>query len=468
MDREQRKLMRVRGAGTRPLSQSHIPVFKVPSPKNHRTSPTKFNSKSPRRQLLRSPERIKIPKTQKSIVPAKPPKKIRNQSEQILENTPLRQSASFQVTPYTLDSVERRELQDIETEFQEDNDRIYTSEPFGIDLLKEDIRKANERKQKKKQQKENKIPHERIPPVEKTKKKPVLTRKKISEKGSAPPPTPPPKRISNKERKTQIVKSSKPFEDEYLYESSSEDNTSTSSSENEVVEDQEHQEEEQQSDEAAAPDSDFSDADADEVLYGLRKSSVIKISRIPTSSSRLTFIDVLIHYLKEAVPTYKDYEKDPELFKKFTQSVVFELEEILDTSLANNHLLSEIREINREKDDLRRQILEFTNSSNELNAEISKLRAEYRILKKNLNDVKEIDDYIDDLKSQHDNEGDEDNESDANAKLNDTSEQTTSFLMNVNKLNKVVDPNYGLFEKLKRVNKKLQTIDQLFNRKLPI
>ncbi|KAH3680376.1 hypothetical protein WICPIJ_008292 [Wickerhamomyces pijperi] len=464
MDREQRKLMRVRGAGSRPLSSLHTPVLKFPSPKKQRTSPirsilrSRSRSNSPKRNI----EPFKVPRLQTKQNKAhdgESVRKVTERSNQFLETTPLRQTNAFQMTPVVLNSAEKRELEEISMDFQDDYDRVPLASTINDDY-ESDPPILNRRSTKRKVRNEN-----LVSPIRKRRTNNAAIEKdeKIKQRKQPEPKRntvskPVSRKISNTRQRLPPVSPKKSFEEEYVYESESEDSGNTS--EESITWNQSDEAEEEY-----IEDNESDESDPDDVLYGKHKKNTIKISRIPTSSSRLTFIDVLIHYLKESVPKYKYYEKDPELFRKFTNNVVMELEEILDLTLANNEHLSELRNIKADKNELRREILEITNQSNQLTNDIKQLRAEYRVLNRNKNRLEDIDNHIHALKRKHgvnDDTHEHDNDSDSSDETDTVESQgRIELIMAVNKLNKVIDPNYGLLEKLKRVNKKLQTIEQL-------
>ncbi|KAH3675846.1 hypothetical protein WICMUC_002492 [Wickerhamomyces mucosus] len=191
-------------------------------------------------------------------------------------------------------------------------------------------------------------------------------------------------------------------------------------------------------------DDDYNDDDdPDQTLYTDNSTSTIQITRLPTSSTRLTFLDLIPHYLSQSIISQRSYDENIYIWNKFLKINRFEINQLIDLNMVNNYYIYKLRDFTKEKFEIRNNLFLIGEDVNKLNKDIKILRNKYHNLKSNkLINQNSI--VIDNLK---------DNEL----------EKEIITLDNINKLSEIVNPGFGLLNKLQTLNEKLYYIDKLIN-----
>lgn len=169
----------------------------------------------------------------------------------------------------------------------------------------------------------------------------------------------------------------------------------------------------------------------------------VKISRLPTSSIRLTSIDIILQSLNDAL-THED-GKHFQIFQKLNK---LHLNKILDLNLTNNHYLYKLKDLKSTKLDLRNELFDKRQEINENLVKLENLRNQYNKVHQLIKTKKQIIGKLNNLSKS-------------------SSDNNDSILMKLNKLNNIVDPNWGILDKLKEINSKFHELDwyevNLFN-----
>lgn len=161
----------------------------------------------------------------------------------------------------------------------------------------------------------------------------------------------------------------------------------------------------------------------------------IQISRLPTSSQRLTAIDLVLHILDHRTPTSKT-------FQKFAQLNEIHLSEILDLNMVNNHYVYQIQDLKMDKQDLRAEILQIRKQISEKSVQLEKTREEYNKIRKLLAARWRIKHKLDKCKDV---------------------EPQWDITKKLNNLSNLLDPNWNIVDKLKELNGRLASIDSQIN-----
>lgn len=170
----------------------------------------------------------------------------------------------------------------------------------------------------------------------------------------------------------------------------------------------------------------------------------IKILRLPTSSARLTSIDVMIHYLTSLTP--ESTNSKHQHFEQFNDLNEEYLGKVLDLNLTNNKLVSDLKEVKIMKADLRAQLFEIKDEINKNMQRVEKVRKKYAAMRVKVHQKRKIKQQLQSLKSDQ-------------GKSQDKSD-FSKIIEDLNVLNNTLDPNWGLMDKLKAVNEKLYNLDQ--------
>jgi hypothetical protein len=151
----------------------------------------------------------------------------------------------------------------------------------------------------------------------------------------------------------------------------------------------------------------------------------IQISRLPTTSQRLTALDIVIHTLRGA--------SNPRI-REFHELNDEHLREILDLNMVNNHYAYQINDSKLDKQALRAEILGIRKEISSYNAQLGQLRNEYA-------EIRQL--VMMKWKLKHKR----------------TVNHRDGIMPKLNKLNQVLDPGWNLMDKLKALNEKLRAVD---------
>ena len=171
------------------------------------------------------------------------------------------------------------------------------------------------------------------------------------------------------------------------------------------------------------------DGDDDDDDYGSGDEGKVRISRLPTSSARLTSVDLVIHLLQSS-SAFR--------CKALVGATVEHLLDILDLNMVNNHYSYKIQDLQNEKKSLRREILRVREEVSRKSSQLEQQRLRYSRLRKLLCAKWRF-----------------------NGKLETTKTQVRpQILERLNRLNNVYDPHWNLVTRLSLLNEKLQELDQ--------
>jgi hypothetical protein len=171
------------------------------------------------------------------------------------------------------------------------------------------------------------------------------------------------------------------------------------------------------------PQSDPDDHEEEKIIS--REEGKIQISRLPTTSQRLTALDIVIHTLKGA--------SNPRIHE-FHELNYEHLREILDLNMVNNHYAYQINDSKLDKQALRAEILRIRKEISSYNAQLGQLRNEYA-------EIRQL--VMMKWKLKHKR----------------TVSDRDGIMSKLNKLNQVLDPGWNLMDKLKALNEKLRAVD---------
>ncbi|CCH45121.1 Telomere length regulator protein [Wickerhamomyces ciferrii] len=186
---------------------------------------------------------------------------------------------------------------------------------------------------------------------------------------------------------------------------------------------------------ANLPNDESQDEDLDDT-YSLG-SKEIKISRLPTSTARLTSLDLVLQSLNESLENETESH-----FKNFQNLNKSYFNKTLDLNLTNNNHINKLKDIKFEKQQLRKDLFDTRQEINENLRNLEKIRLKYNQTKQKIKTKKKINDSLNNLPNK------------------DSLNTNDSILIKLNNLNNIIDPNYGLLEKLKQLNSKFYEVEE--------
>lgn len=163
-------------------------------------------------------------------------------------------------------------------------------------------------------------------------------------------------------------------------------------------------------------------------------SKDIKIYRIKTSNLKLSSIDLINHYFNQLIPN------NSPIFKKFKSITNSNLLNLLDLNISNNKKIIKLKNLNSIKLNKRKNLYMIKNKINDNYNKLEKLRQVYQKLKQKSRIDRKIESKLIELNNQ-------------------TEQNQQNINENLNNLNPIFDPNWGLFDKLKQINEKLNKIN---------
>lgn len=161
----------------------------------------------------------------------------------------------------------------------------------------------------------------------------------------------------------------------------------------------------------------------------------VKISRLPTSSARLTSIDIVLQQLNDSLSI--EHGKHFQTFQKLNKNY---LDQVLDLNLTNNYYLYKLRDLKSEKTHLRSELFDKKQEINENLMNLEKLRNKYNKVREILLKRRKINENLEKIKT--------------------PSSSNQSILSKLNKLNNIVDPNWGILDKIRELNSKFVELDE--------
>lgn len=164
----------------------------------------------------------------------------------------------------------------------------------------------------------------------------------------------------------------------------------------------------------------------------------VRISRLPTSSARLTSIDIVLQTLMDALTNEEG--KHFQTFQKLNKN---HLNKLLDLNLTNNYYLYKLRDLKNEKANLRNDLFSKNREINENLMKLETLRNQYNQVREKIRKKREIHEKLESL-----------------PKSITSISTNESIVTKINKLNNIVDPNWGILDKLKEINSKFLELDQ--------
>lgn len=185
-------------------------------------------------------------------------------------------------------------------------------------------------------------------------------------------------------------------------------------------------------------DEDFADDESDLELDDLYVNGTIevRISRLPTSNARLTSIDIILQSLNDALSNEAGVH-----FQNFRKLNANHLNKILDLNLNNNYYLYKMRDLKVEKRNLRSDLFDKKQEINENLMKLEKLRNQYNEVRDIIKTKRNITEKLENLPKE------------------DDGVPHDSILNKLNRLNNIVDPNWGILDKLKEINSKFLEMD---------
>ncbi|CDK26596.1 unnamed protein product [Kuraishia capsulata CBS 1993] len=173
-------------------------------------------------------------------------------------------------------------------------------------------------------------------------------------------------------------------------------------------------------------------------------SMQIKYERL-TRTSKITTVDVLIEIIKDYISRFQQTTSHSvvqnRMISRFEEDVVAHLMKLTDLRLTNESLNSQIGQLNRQKNELRTQIYEVRGKQSDIAMELNKERQSYHskrqqsLIRARIGKVL----YEKDFKM----------------------EEIGTVRTKLNDLDTVVNPSWGLVEKLKITNDKLDMLKQM-------
>lgn len=160
----------------------------------------------------------------------------------------------------------------------------------------------------------------------------------------------------------------------------------------------------------------------------------VKISRLPTSSARLTSIDIVLQHLDDSLSN--EHGKHFQTFQKLNKIY---LNKILDLNLTNNYYIYKLRDLKNEKTIIRNDLFDKRQEINENLINLEKLRNKYNQLREVLLKRRKINENLENLV----------------VPIKDD-----SILFKLNKLNNIIDPNWGILDKIRELNSKFSELDE--------
>lgn len=184
-------------------------------------------------------------------------------------------------------------------------------------------------------------------------------------------------------------------------------------------------------------------------------SITLNLQKVPVNAGgtkRVNAIDVVSQIVLEILSSAEDGIEAPWAINAFTQYsdlVDQRFCRLVDAIDVNNTLSKAVKRAETKRNNLRLELLQLRKQRTELALEMQRVRDDHQTDKTNINRLREISSFVDDLRGLKETANDSSN-----------TEPTESLMTDIVKLDPIINTHYGALERIKALSKRLNDIDE--------